>query len=160
MMRRALALAEQAAAMGEVPVGAVVYRTEGCQILGEGHNRREADADPAAHAEMLAICAACERRGDWRLPDCTLVVTLEPCAMCAGLVVNARVGRVVYGCDDPKAGACRSVMSITGEARLNHRPVVIAGVLAEEASAILKGFFRELRARRRAAAGEATVEGG
>lgn len=147
MMRRALALADQAAALGEVPVGAVVYRTIDATVLGEGFNRREIDKNPSSHAEFSAILAACQAIGDWRLNDCSLAVTLEPCPMCAGLIVNARVGRVVYGTDDPKAGACRSLFAITSDARLNHRAEVVAGLLAEESSRRLREFFRTLRGK-------------
>ncbi len=143
MMARALELAKQAAAMGEVPVGAVVYRGE--EILGEAFNRREVDKDPSAHAEFLAIVAAAKRLGDWRLNACSLAVTLEPCPMCAGLIVNARVGRVVFGALDPKAGACTSLFAITGDARLNHRAEVIGGVEAEAAGELLREFFRGRR---------------
>lgn len=147
MMRRALELADRASSLGEVPVGAVVYRTGGGAVLGEGFNRREIDKDPAAHAEFTAILGACGAIGDWRLNECSLAVTLEPCPMCAGLIVNARVGRVLYGADDPKAGACRSLFAIASDARLNHRAEVVAGVLAEESSARLRAFFRALRAK-------------
>jgi len=150
MMHRALALAREAAALGEVPVGAVVYRTRddgSTEILGEGFNRREIDNDPAAHAELLAIRAAAKALGDWRLEHCSLAVTLEPCPMCAGLIVNARVARVLYGADDPKAGACRSLFALTTDARLNHRVELVPGVLADESSAMLKHFFRSLRER-------------
>ena len=148
MMQRALDLARQAATIGEVPVGAVVYRTlpDGSpQVLGEGYNRREIDHDPAAHAELLAIRAAATTIGDWRLEDCSLAVTLEPCPMCAGLIVNARIARVVYGADDPKAGACRSLFALTTDPRLNHRVQLVPGVLADECAAQLKDFFRALR---------------
>jgi len=145
MMARALALAGAAAAMGEVPVGAVVYETATGRVLGEGFNRREADNDPAAHAELLAVRAAARAIDHWRLNQCTLVVTLEPCAMCAGLVVNARVGRLVYGASDPKAGACESLYAITADGRLNHRPEVVAGVRAEACGDLLRAFFRRLR---------------
>jgi tRNA(adenine34) deaminase len=148
MMRRALALAREAAAIGEVPVGAVVYETASGGVVGEGYNRREIDHDPAAHAELIAIRRAAEALGDWRLSGCTLVVTLEPCAMCAGLIVNARVGRLVYGAADPKAGATGSLFRLTEDPRLNHRVRPIAGVLAEECAGLLTGFFRDLRARR------------
>jgi tRNA(Arg) A34 adenosine deaminase TadA len=147
MMRRALALADQAAALGEVPVGAVVYRTSDAKVMGEGFNRREIDKNPSSHAEFSAILAACEAIGDWRLNDCSLAVTLEPCPMCAGLIVNARVGRVLFGADDPKAGACRSLFAITSDARLNHRAEMVAGLLAEEASQRLRVFFRTLRGK-------------
>ena len=128
MMARALELAREAAAMNEVPVGAVVWETDTGTVLGEGFNRREVDNDPSAHAEYVAIQAACKAVGDWRLNHCSLAVTLEPCPMCAGLIVNARVGRVVYGADDPKAGACRSLFELTTDARLNHRVELVAGV--------------------------------
>jgi tRNA(Arg) A34 adenosine deaminase TadA len=145
MMRRALELAREAAAIGEVPVGAVVYETASGRVLGEGFNRREVDCDPAAHAELLAIRAAAAALRDWRLNRCTLVVTLEPCAMCAGLIVNARVGRLVYGAADPKAGATASLYRLTTDPRLNHRVEPIAGVLGTECAAVLKEFFRGLR---------------
>lgn len=147
MMRRALALAQTAAAMGEVPVGAVVYHTRSGRVLGEGHNLRQTGSDPSAHAEVLAIRAAALALGDWRLSECTLVVTLEPCAMCAGLVVNARVGRLVFGCMDPKAGACGSLMRLTEDDRLNHRISPISGLFAEESSTLLRGFFQAKRSR-------------
>lgn len=145
MMRRALELAREAEAAGEVPVGAVVYKSASGRILGEGRNRREEDHDPSAHAELLAILAACKATGDWRLNHCSLAVTLEPCPMCAGLIVNARVGRVVYGAPDPKAGACRSLYELTTDPRLNHRAELIPGVLAEEAGELLRSFFRAKR---------------
>ena len=151
MMQRALALARDAAAAGEVPVGAVVYETLSGRVLGEAHNRRHLDKDPTAHAELLAIRQAAAAVGDWRLNHCTLVVTLEPCAMCAGLIVNARLGRVVFGCEDPKAGACGSLMKLTEDVRLNHRVAPISGVLAEEAGEVLRQFFRS---RRSSAGGE------
>lgn len=147
MMRRALELARAAAAMSEVPVGAVVYRTRDGEVLGEGFNRREVDADPAAHAEAIAIREAAKKLGDWRLEGCSLAVTLEPCLMCAGMIVNARVDRVVFGARDPKAGACRSLYRALEDPRLNHRAVVIEGVEAEEASRLLRDFFRSLRRR-------------
>ena len=147
MMRRALDLARQASAIGEVPVGAMVYRTATGEVVGEGYNRREIDKDPSAHAEHIAMVQACKKLGDWRLNDCTLVVTLEPCAMCAGLIVNARVGRVVYGASDPKAGAAGSLRRLTEDTRLNHRVTPIAGVLAEECGQVLREFFKDLRRR-------------
>lgn len=149
MMARALELAQQAAPMGEVPVGAVVYRTSTGEIISRAHNRREIDRDPAAHAELIAMREACAALGDWRLTGCTVVVTLEPCPMCAGLVVNARADRLVYGARDPKAGACESLYEITRDPRLNHAPEVIAGVREDECAAVLRAFFRELRARKR-----------
>ncbi|MBS0190851.1 MAG: tRNA adenosine(34) deaminase TadA [Phycisphaerales bacterium] len=143
MMRRALALAGEAAALGEVPVGAVVAR-EG-RVLAEAHNRREADKSPAAHAEFLAIEAACSAIGDWRLEGCTLYVTLEPCPMCAGLIVNARLPRVVFGASDPKAGAAGTLVNILEDPRLNHRCRVTRGVMGAEAGALLTAFFQRLR---------------
>jgi tRNA(adenine34) deaminase len=147
MMQRALELARHAAAMGEVPVGAVVYRGE--EIVGEGFNRREVDQDPSAHAEHIAMLEASRRLGSWRLDGCALAVTLEPCAMCAGLIVNARVARVVYGASDPKAGFAGSLGNLLVDERLNHRVRPIAGVCEVEASGLLKRFFAELRNRRR-----------
>lgn len=147
MMARALGLARDAASLGEVPVGAVVYRNQDATVLGEGHNRRETDRDPAAHAELIAIVHAARSLGDWRLTGCSLAVTLEPCVMCAGLIVNARIGRVISGARDPKAGACESLYAITSNARLNHQPEVIAGVRADACADVLRAFFRELRAR-------------
>jgi tRNA(adenine34) deaminase len=147
MMRRALELAREAAAIGEVPVGAVVYQTATGHILGEGYNRREVDRDPTAHAELIAIRAAAAAIGDWRLNHCTLVVTLEPCPMCAGLIVNARLGRLVYGAADPKAGAVDSLMHLTTDPRLNHRVEPLPGILADECGDLLREFFRGLRKR-------------
>lgn len=153
MMERALELARQAAAQGEVPVGAVVYVGEGeaARILGEAHNTRENEGDPVGHAELLAIQLAARTLGDWRLNDCTLVVTLEPCLMCAGAIVNARVGRLVYGARDPKAGAVASLYHACEDERLNHRLQPIGGVLADEAATLLKAFFRARRGKGSAA---------
>ena len=148
MMRRALELAREAAAVGESPVGAVVYETASGRLLGEGRNTRQAEKDPAGHAELIAIRVAAAAVGDWRLNHCTLVVTLEPCPMCAGLIVNARLGRVVFGCADPKAGACGSLMRLTEDPRLNHRVTPIAGVMAAESSGLLREFFRARRESR------------
>ncbi|MEO1130177.1 MAG: nucleoside deaminase [Planctomycetota bacterium] len=147
MMGRALELAREAAVADEVPVGAVVYETATGRILGEGRNTREAAYDPAGHAEHTAIREACRAINDWRLNHCTLVVTLEPCPMCAGLIVNARVGRLVYGAHDPKAGACGSLHRITEDARLNHRVTPIGGIMADVCSQLLKDFFRARRRR-------------
>lgn len=144
-MDRALGLAARARDLGEVPVGCVVYETATGRVLGEGSNRREIDRDPLAHAEILAIRAAAAATGDWRLTHCTLAVTLEPCPMCAGAIVNARLGRLVYAARDPKAGACESLMTLTQDTRLNHRVVPIAGVRETEATELLKAFFRALR---------------
>lgn len=146
-MREALALAGQAAAAGEVPVGAVIVTSAG-ELVGSGQNRREIDRDPTAHAEMAAIRQAAARLGAWRLAGCTLYVTLEPCAMCAGAAVLARIRRLVYGAPDPKGGFCGSPVALGDLARhprLNHRLEVAGGVLAEEASVQLKGFFAGLR---------------
>jgi tRNA(adenine34) deaminase len=142
-MRLALREAERAFEAEEVPVGAVIVHAG--KVIGKGYNQREKLEDPTAHAEMLAITAAAQALGDWRLEDCTLYVTLEPCPMCAGAIVNARVKRVVFGASDPKAGACGSLMNVVQDARLNHRVELVAGVLAEEAGAILKQFFRTRR---------------
>jgi len=146
-MLRALELAREAASIGEVPIGAVVYDTASGKIIGEGSNRREIDHDPAAHAELIAIRKACDTIGDWRLNHCTLVVTLEPCPMCAGLIVNARVGRLVYGATDPKAGATDTLFRLTTDPRLNHRVEPIGGFMAAECGRLLKDFFRSLRAK-------------
>jgi tRNA(adenine34) deaminase len=139
-MRAALVQARLAGARGDVPVGAVVLDAEGA-IVGDGRNAREALADPTAHAEILALQAAARVVGSWRLEGCTIVVTLEPCAMCAGAAVLARVARVVYGATDPKAGAVGSLWDLVRDRRLNHRPEVIGGVLAEECGAVLREFF-------------------
>ena len=147
MMRRALDLARAAASEREVPVGAVVWVTATGEVIGEGRNRREGDRTPWAHAEFLAIQRACAAIGDWRLNHCSLAVTLEPCPMCAGLIVNARVGRLVYATRDPKAGAVGSLMNLCDDPRLNHRCEVVEGVLADEASTLLTGFFRGLRGK-------------
>lgn len=142
-MREALAEARAAAAVGEVPIGAVVVRAG--EIVARAHNRRELDQDPSAHAEFAALCAAAQSLGRWRLSDCTVYVTLEPCCMCAGLMVNARVGRCVYGAADAKAGALGSLYDLNADSRLNHRFNVTAGVLADECRAVLSGYFAGLR---------------
>ena len=142
-MREALAEARAAAAVGEVPIGAVVVRDG--EIVARAHNRRELDQDPSAHAEFAAVCAAARALGRWRLSDCTVYVTLEPCCMCAGLMVNARVGRCVYGAADAKAGALGSQYDLNADSRLNHRFNVRAGVLAEECREVLSGYFSGLR---------------
>jgi len=146
MMRRALELARQAADAGEVPVGAVVYETTTGRVLGEAFNTRERDANPGAHAEFVAMQQAARAINDWRLNACTLVVTLEPCPMCAGMIVNARVGRVVYGAVDPKAGAVHSLFDLLDDDRLNHRVNAIGGVMAGESASLLREFFRARRA--------------
>jgi len=144
-MRRALEEARAAGERGEVPVGAVVYEHLSGRILSSGANSRERARDPSGHAEHAAILRACASIGDWRLNHCSLAVTLEPCPMCAGLIVNARVGRLVFGARDPKAGAVRSLFSICDDDRLNHRCEIVEGVLARECSSVLTSFFRSLR---------------
>ena len=143
-MRAALSEAAAASAFGEVPVGAVVVRGE--RIIGRGHNQRERLHDPTAHAEMLALTAAAAHVGDWRLCDCTMYVTLEPCAMCAGAMVLARLQRLVYGAIDPKAGACESLFSIPTDRRLNHQVRIESAVLMDECSGVLTEFFAAQRA--------------
>ena len=145
-MARALELAAQAAEQGDVPVGCVIVR-EG-EIIGEGRNRREENGDATAHAELEAIRDACRRVGSWRLHQCTLYVTLEPCPMCAGAIVNARIPRVVYGARDAKCGAVHSVCALFDMA-FNHHPQVESGVLEAECAALLSDFFRELRVQLR-----------
>ena len=142
-MVQALAEAEAARREVEVPVGAVVACSG--EVIGQGHNRREASSDPTTHAEILAIREASLARGSWRLEDCTLYVTLEPCVMCAGAIVQARIRRLVFGCLDPKGGAVRSLYRICDDARLNHRVAISEGVLGERCGAILKRFFAALR---------------
>ena len=142
-MQAALVQAQAAEAHGDVPVGAVVVRDG--QIIAQAHNERELTGDPTAHAEVLAIRGAAAVVGNWRLDDCTLYVTLEPCAMCAGAIVNARLARVVFGATDPKAGAVRSLYEVADDPRLNHRAIVEGGVLAEQAGALLKTFFAARR---------------
>ncbi len=144
-MARALELARQAAAIGEVPIGAVMVGGEPAGLLGSGHNRREIDGDPLAHAELLAIRQAAAKTAGWRLAGTTLYVTLEPCPMCAGALVAARIDRLVYGAADPKAGYCGTLGNVVQDPRLNHRLEVTAGVLADECGALLRGFFAELR---------------
>jgi tRNA(adenine34) deaminase len=143
-MRLALDEARQAFEEGEVPIGAVVVHRD--QVIASAHNQRETLRDPTAHAEMIAITQAAEALGSWRLLECTLYVTLEPCPMCAGAIVQARLPAVVYGAADPKAGACHTLYQITGDARLNHQSIVLGGVLAEECRAILQEFFARQRA--------------
>ena len=138
-MRLAISEAERALEHDDVPIGAVVVRDG--EVIGTGRNERELDQDPTAHAEILALRAAARAVGHWRVLDSTLYVTLEPCAMCAGAIVLARVPRVVYGTVDPKAGAAGSVLDVLGEPRLNHRPEVVGGVLAEPCAALLRDFF-------------------
>lgn len=141
-MQEALRLAQEALAQGEVPVGCVIV-CDG-EIIGRGRNRRETSGDARAHAEMEAIGAACAAKGDWRLSDCTLYVTLEPCPMCAGAILNARVGTVVYGASDTVFGACGGVMNLFEEA-FGYRPRLYGGVLSDACGALLRGFFADLR---------------
>ncbi len=142
-MRLAIAEAQAAVAHGDVPIGAVVVRNG--EVIARRHNERERTGDPTAHAEVLALRDAAAVVGHWRLLDCTLYVTLEPCVMCAGALVNSRVERVVYGATDPKAGAVESLYHVCADERLNHRPPVTAGVLADECGAMLKAFFAARR---------------
>lgn len=141
-MRRALALAKEAARAGEVPVGAVVVRNGG--VVSCGRNRRETEKNALCHAELEAIGSACRKLGGWRLWECQLYVTLEPCPMCAGAVINARIPRVVFGAYDKKAGSCGSVVNLFG-LPYNHRPQVLGGVLESECAALLTEFFEKLR---------------
>ena len=141
-MEEALRLAQQAAREGEVPVGCVIVK--GTEIVGRGRNRREKEKNALCHAEIEAIHDACSRLGGWRLWECTLYVTLEPCPMCAGAIINARIPRVVYGAGDQKCGACGSVCNLFSMA-FNHHPVVEKGVLEDRCSALLQSFFKELR---------------
>ena len=141
-MDAALELAKQAAAEGEVPVGCVIVRDG--QIVGQGHNRRETDKTALGHAEIAAIAQACENLGGWRLWDCTLYVTLEPCPMCAGAILNARIPRVVFGAADAKSGACGSVCDLFAM-DFNHHPTVCAGIREEESAKLLTDFFEDLR---------------
>ena len=142
-MRIALAEAHRAMQHGDVPVGAVVVRNG--EVIAAAHNERELRNDPTAHAELLALRVAAEQIGSWRLTDCTLVVTLEPCAMCAGAIVNSRIATVVFGAPDLKAGALGSLYNLATDPRLNHTPVVRHGILASDSSAVLAEFFRERR---------------
>jgi tRNA(adenine34) deaminase len=144
-MEEAFALAEEAGAAGEIPVGAVIVDRDGL-VIGRGRNRRES-GDPLGHAEILAIREASQAIGDWRLEGTTMVVTLEPCAMCAGALVNARVERLIFAASDPKAGFCGSLGNLVQDARLNHRLEVISGVEEERSRRLLQEFFRKLRAR-------------
>lgn len=143
-MKEALAEAKKAMDKGEIPVGAVVVL--GGEVIGRGHNLREATGDPTAHAEMLALREAARAIGHWRLIGCTLYVTLEPCPMCAGAVINGRVDRVCFGAFDPKAGCCGTLYDLTGERKFNHHPDVAGGVLNDECAALLIEFFSKRRA--------------
>ena len=143
MMQRAIDLARRAAVSGEVPIAAVIYDGENC--LAEGWNLRETNHDASAHAEIVAIRNAGQQLGEWRLNGLSMAVTLEPCPMCAGALVNARLKRLVYGADDPKAGACRTLYEIPTDERLNHRLDVIGGVLADDCVSLLRDFFAARR---------------
>ncbi len=142
-MRLAIDLAKEAKSLGEVPVGAVVVRDG--RVIAKAFNLRETLEDPTGHAERIALTLAGRALGTWRLDECTLYVTLEPCTMCAGAIVLSRIQRLVYGAVDPKAGACESLYNIVSDPRLNHRPEVFGGVLAEECGDLLRTFFRERR---------------
>ncbi len=142
-MRLAIEEAKRAAALGEVPIGAVIVRDG--EVVGRGYNLRETGKDPTLHAEMIAIREASQRLGGWRLIGCRLYVTLEPCPMCAGAIVQARIEQVVYGASDPKAGCAGTLMNLLDESRFNHQVPVVAGVLADECGQLLKDFFRKLR---------------
>lgn len=143
-MREALAVARDALLGGDVPIGALVLDPE-LRVIGRGHNTRERDGDPTGHAEVVALRAAAASRGEWRLSGCTLVVTLEPCTMCAGASVLSRVERIVFGAWDEKAGAVGSLWDVVRDRRLNHRPEVLGGVLGSESSALLEEFFAHHR---------------
>lgn len=147
-MRVAMAEAEQAEILGEVPIGAVVVHDE--KIIGRGHNMREKFQDATYHAEVLAIMEACQNLGSWRLEDCDLYVTLEPCIMCSGAIINSRIKRVIYAAPDPKAGAVDSLYHLLQDERLNHQVEVKSGVLATECGDMLRHFFRMIRKKRKA----------
>lgn len=142
-MLKALELARKAALADEVPVGVLIVQAG--EIIAESYNLRESKAQATAHAEVLAIQAACQKLGRWRLSGCTMYVTLEPCVMCAGALVQSRIDRVVYGAADPKGGAVQSLYQVLSDKRLNHQPLVVGGVLAEECGALLKEFFKSKR---------------
>jgi tRNA(adenine34) deaminase len=144
-MRLALDQAQAAWALNEVPVGAIVVDADG-KVIAADHNRRQSAADPTAHAEILVLRQAAASRNDWRLDGCTLFVTLEPCPMCAGAVVNARITTVVYGCPDPKAGAAGTLLNLCNDPRLNHRARIVPGILSAECAKILSDFFQQQRA--------------
>lgn len=147
-MQRALELAAEAARLGEVPVGAVVVKKSTGEIVGEGFNKRESIRSPLAHAEIIAIDEASRRLGGWRLIDCALYVTLEPCPMCTGAIINSRVEKLVFGASDKKAGSCGSLLNLF-EYPYNHRPEMVSGVMAEECAEILSRFFKQLRESRK-----------
>ena len=146
-MKKALCQAEMARAKDEVPIGCVIVRDD--KIIARGHNLRESSQDPSAHAEMIAIRKASKKLGSWRLLDTTLYVTLEPCSMCMGAIILARIPRVVFGCYDPKGGAAGSVIDLSAEPRLNHLVELLPGIMEKDCSEMLKRFFAELRIRKR-----------
>src|SRR5437773_2363885 len=146
LMQLAIVEAQRAMEAGEVPIGCVIVHDPTGRIIGRAANRRETDQDPTAHAEIVAMRQAARALGHWRLLDCTLVVTLEPCPMCAGALINARVPRLIFGCRDPKAGAVRTFYDLCDDARLNHRVEIVEGVLADECAELLGAFFRAQRA--------------
>jgi tRNA(adenine34) deaminase len=145
-MLHAIAEANKAGAMDEVPIGCVIWHEPTRSIIGRGHNTREHDRDPTAHAEIVALRQAAQTLGHWRVTDATLVVTLEPCPMCAGAIVSARVPNLIYGCPDPKAGAVHTLYTLCEDPRLNHRVNVTPGILSEECAELLRAFFRKQRA--------------
>ena len=147
-MNEAIALAKQAAELGEVPVGAVVVKKSTGEIVGRGFNRRESDRSPLAHAELLAIDEASKHLGGWRLIDCELYVTLEPCPMCSGAIINSRIETVIFGAYDRRFGACGSVITLF-DLPFNHKPELIGGVLEEECSGLMSEFFRKLRSKKK-----------
>lgn len=147
-MKRALELAELSATEGEVPVGAVIVRKSTGEIIGEGRNKRESGRNALAHAEILAINQACENLKGWRLPDCAIYITLEPCPMCCGAIINSRIDDVYFGAFDKKSGSAESVQNIF-ELPYNHKPIVYSGIMEHECSDILKDFFRKLREKRK-----------
>ncbi|MCC6422881.1 MAG: nucleoside deaminase [Phycisphaerales bacterium] len=144
-MRQAIEEAQKAAALDEVPIGCIIVHQPTGRIVGRGYNRRQIDHDPTAHAEILALRQAGLTLDHWRLLDCVLAVTLEPCPMCAGAIVNARVPRLIYGCDDPKAGAVRTLYRMVEDARLNHRVEVTSGILGVQCAELLRNFFKHQR---------------
>ncbi|GMK47673.1 MULTISPECIES: tRNA adenosine(34) deaminase TadA [Paenibacillus] len=146
-MQLAIEEAKKAEQIGEVPIGAILVKNG--EVVGRGYNLRETNHDPTAHAEMVAIREACERLGAWRLLDCTLYVTLEPCPMCAGAIVQSRVKRVVYGTGDPKAGCAGTLMNLLQEPRFNHETELTSGILQQECAELLTNFFRNLRNKRK-----------
>ena len=151
-MQQALAEAARAAELGEVPIGAVIVKDG--EVIGRGYNLRETSNDPTTHAEMIAIREAADHIGHWRLLDTTLYVTLEPCVMCMGAIILARIPRLVYSCRDPRVGAAGSIYDFSRDERFNHRVEVTEGVLADECSALLSGFFQDIRAKKKQARGE------